>query len=66
MSPALLQLIIMGEPLAMTLAKDIAALFKKHPQLSPDDIALIVGAIHTANADTLAVIAADQAAHPPQ
>ncbi len=63
MTPATLQLILALEPLAMVLAKDVAALFKKHPQLTPEQILSIVTAIHETNADTLAIIEADQAAH---
>ncbi len=66
MSAAILQLIIQGEPLVFALAKDLIALAKKHPQLTPEDLSLIVTAVHGTNADTLAVIAADEAAHPPQ
>ena len=48
---------------APTLIADIVALFKKHPALTPDTLALIVAQIHSTNQDTLATIAADQAAH---
>ncbi len=66
MIPAILQLILTLEPLAVPLIKDIASLFKAHPQLTPDMLMALVTAIHQANADTLAVIAADEAAHPAQ
>jgi len=64
MTPALLQLIIALAPEVPALVKDIASLFKAHPQLTPDMLAALITAIHCAKADTLAVIAADQAAHP--
>jgi hypothetical protein len=63
MTPAVIQLILALEPLAVPLIKDIASLFRAHPQLTPDQLMLIITAIHTADADTLATIAADQAAH---
>lgn len=66
MTPAILQLILTLEPLAVPLIKDIASLFKAHPQLTPDMLMALVTAIHQTNADTLATIAADEAAHPPQ
>jgi hypothetical protein len=52
------------EPALVPLIKDIAGLFKSHPQLTPEMIASLVTAIHATNADTLAVIAAWEAAHP--
>jgi hypothetical protein len=61
---ALIQLFLVLEPLAVPLVKDIAALFKAHPQLTPDQLTALVAAIHSTNADTLATIVADQAAHP--
>ncbi len=64
MTPAILQLILTLEPLAVPLIKDIASLFKAHPQLTPDMLMALVTAIHQTNADTLATIAADEAAHP--
>ncbi len=65
MTPAILQLILTLEPLAVPVIKDIAALFKAHPALTPDMLLALVTAIHQTNADTLAAIAADEAAHPP-
>lgn len=61
MTPAIIQLILTLEPLAVPLIKDIASLFKAHPQLTPDMLMALVTAIHSVNADTLAIIAADQA-----
>jgi hypothetical protein len=52
------------EPAFAALAKDIAALFKSHPQLTPDMVNAFVSAIHQTDAATLATIAADEAAHP--
>ena len=49
---------------APVLIADIVTLFKKHPALTPDTLALISAQIHSVNADTQSVIAADQAAHP--
>ena len=48
---------------APVLIADIVALFKKHPALTPDTLALIVSQVHTTNAATEATIAADEAAH---
>ena len=59
---ALLPVLIEEAPI---LIADITALFKKHPALTPDALALLGAAIHSANAAGLATIAADQAAHPP-
>ena len=64
MNPALISLIIQLEPLAVPLIKDIASLFKAHPALTPDMLMALVTAIHTTNEDTLATIAAYEAAHP--
>jgi hypothetical protein len=64
MTPAIIQLIIALEPAAVSLIKDIASLFKAHPQLTPDMIMALVNTIHATNADTLATIAAWEAAHP--
>ncbi len=61
MSAVLLPLLIQEAPV---LIEDIIALFKKHPALTPDTLALIVAQIHSTNADTASTIAADQAAHP--
>ncbi len=61
MSAVLLPLLIQEAPV---LIEDIIALFKKHPALTPDTLALIVAQVHSTNADTAATIAADQAAHP--
>lgn len=52
-------------PLIANLAKDIEALVKAHPALTPDLLAQLVAAIHGENIDTLATIAADQATAPP-
>ena len=49
---------------APVLIEDIVALFRKHPTLTPDVLAIIVTHIHSTNADTAATIAADQASHP--
>jgi hypothetical protein len=60
-----LQLAITLEPLVATVVKDLSALFKAHPELTQEQIAFIVSAVHGKNAETLAVIEADQAAaHP--
>ena len=65
MTPAaIISLIATLEPLALPLINDITALFKAHPTLTVDQITALVNAIHSVNADTLATIAADQAAHP--
>ena len=64
MTPAIIQLIIALAPEVVPLIKDIAGLFKAHPQLTPDMIQSLVAAIHSTNADTLATIAAWEAAHP--
>lgn len=66
MTPAIIQLIIALEPALVPLIKDIAGLFKSHPQLTPEMILAMVNAIHATNADTLATIAAWEAAHPQQ
>lgn len=63
MNPEILKLLLSLSPELMALAKDAIVLFKKHPQLTPDLLVLVVSAIHTANADTLSVIATDQASH---
>ena len=65
MTPAIIQLIIALEPALVPLIKDLAGLFKSHPQLTPEMIMAMVTAIHSTNADTLATIAAWEAAHPP-
>ena len=54
----LIPLIISEAPV---LIEDIVALFKKHPQLTPDTLATIVAQIHNVNATTQSTIAADQA-----
>ena len=64
MNPALIQLILTLEPLAVPLIKDIASLFKAHPQLTPEMLMALVTEIHSTNSETLAIIAADQAAPP--
>ncbi len=64
MTPAqIIQLIVTLEPLALPLINDIKALFAAHPGLTIDQVVALVAAIHGVNADTLAAIAADQAAH---
>jgi hypothetical protein len=57
----LLPLLISEAPV---LIADIVALFKKHPALSPDTLAMIVAQVHSVNTDTATIIAADQAVHP--
>ena len=56
------------EPLVVPIVADIRALLTKHPTMTPDQLAALVQqlatVIHATNADTLSVIAADQAAHP--
>lgn len=64
MTPALIQLIVALAPEVIPLIKDIAGLFKAHPQLTPAMISDLVSAIHSTNADTLTTIAAWEAAHP--
>ncbi len=59
-----LSLVVTLEPLLVPLVKDIAALFKAHPELTPEQLMSLVSTIHAKNAETLATIAADQAAHP--
>ena len=59
--PPILQLAITLEPLIVPLIADVAALFKKHPQLTSDALSGLIAEIHATNADTLATIAADQA-----
>lgn len=66
MTPAILQLILTLEPLAVPLIKDIASLFKAHPQLTPEMLMALIQQVHATNADTLTIIAADEAAHPAQ
>ncbi len=60
-NPAIINLLVAEAPV---LVEDIVALFKKHPQLTPDVLAQLAAAVHAVNADTLKTIAADQAAHP--
>lgn len=64
---AILQLVSVAEPLAFSIAKDIAALCKKYPALTPEQVttalAELAVAVHATNADTQAKIAADMAAH---
>lgn len=64
MTPAILQLIIALAPEIPSLVKDIASLFKAHPAFTPEMLLTLVNEIHVANADTLALIAADKQAHP--
>jgi len=59
-----INLAIALEPALVPLIKDIAGLFKSHPQLTPDMIMAMVSAVHATNADTLTTIAAWEAAHP--
>jgi len=58
-----LTLAITLEPLVATVIKDLASLFKAHPELTAEQIQAIVNSVHSKNADTLALIEADQAAH---
>lgn len=60
----LIQLIATLGPLAVPLIQDLVAVFKAHPQLPPDVIVQLVALIHSANANTIATVDADQAAHP--
>jgi len=60
-----LQLAITLEPLIATVVKDLAALFKAHPELTQEQILALVTSVHSKNAETLAIIEADQASHPP-
>jgi hypothetical protein len=64
---SIISLIAMLEPLAIPLVKDIQAIFTKYPNMTPDQMTALVQqlatAIHATNADTLSLIAADQAAH---
>lgn len=57
----IIQLALALEPLVLPLINDVKALLAAHPQLTLDQITAVVTAIHSANADTLATIAADQA-----
>jgi hypothetical protein len=64
---SILQLILSLEPLALPVIQDIIALFKAKPALTSDQLVMLVqiaASIHATNAETLATIAADQAAHP--
>ena len=64
---SIIGLITLLEPLAVPLIADIKAIFTKYPAMTPDQMTALVqqlaAAIHTTNAETLALIAADQAAH---
>lgn len=69
MNPATwLTIITTLEPLAVPLIKDLVALFRAHPNLTPEQLAAVVSelavSIHATNAETLALIMADQQAHP--
>lgn len=63
-----LSLITTLEPLAVPLINDISALVKKRPDLTPEQLTALISelaqAVHTINAETLALITADQQAHP--
>lgn len=62
------QLALAGMPYLPALIGDFVALFKKYPQLSPEQITAMVQVITSQSDQTalaaLAEIAADQAAHP--
>lgn len=52
------------EPALLPVAKDIASIFQRHPQLKPEDLASFVAMIHAGGDDLAAFIAADKQAHP--
>ncbi len=62
-----LSLAVAVEPVVADLVKAVIALVHKH-NVPPDQLGAIVqqlaASVHNTNADTLATIAADQAAHP--
>lgn len=61
MNPALIALLIQEAPV---LYADIAALFKKHPALTPETLSALALAVFATNQDTRTVIAGDQADNP--
>lgn len=58
MIPAPVLALLIAE--APTLIADVTALFKKHPALTPETLGSLAAGVYAANADTRAVIAADQ------
>ena len=64
---SIISLITLLEPLVLPLVADIKTMLTKYPSMTPDQLAALVqqlaAAIHATNAETIALVAADQAAH---